>query len=158
MCQRSREMCLGQQRNKEPCSEVLCCPSTHRLCTTTGEDWSEAASCQLATGESPTWACRHLCTRVQQQEQAFLQVKRWLFSPQNEMWYLVVCIITELLQGAHVLVCSSIYSFGMAYDFIDSIGDDVDVVSDSEVGLSKKLFCYCVMYLTCLVIKMVCWS
>lgn len=26
------------------------------------------------------------------------------------------------------------YSFGMAYDFIDCIGDDVDVVSDSEVG------------------------
>lgn len=25
-------------------------------------------------------------------------------------------------------------SFGMAYDFIDCIGDDVDVVSDSEVG------------------------
>lgn len=24
-------------------------------------------------------------------------------------------------------------SFGMAYDFIDCIGDDVDVVSDSEV-------------------------
>jgi hypothetical protein len=26
-----------------------------------------------------------------------------------------------------------LYSFGMAYDFIDNIGDDVDVVSDSEV-------------------------
>ncbi len=26
-------------------------------------------------------------------------------------------------------------SFGMAYDFIDCIGDDVDVVSDSEVSL-----------------------
>lgn len=28
-------------------------------------------------------------------------------------------------------------SFGMAYDFIDCVGDDVDVVSDSEV---------CIMY------------
>lgn len=27
----------------------------------------------------------------------------------------------------------------MAYDFIDCIGDDVDVVSDSEVSL---IFCY----------------
>lgn len=30
-------------------------------------------------------------------------------------------------------VLSSPHSFGMAYDFIDCIGDDVDVVSDSEV-------------------------
>lgn len=31
-------------------------------------------------------------------------------------------------------------SFGMAYDFIDCIGDDVDVVSDSEVcgAVAKK--------------------
>lgn len=26
-------------------------------------------------------------------------------------------------------------SFGMAYDFIDSVGNDVDVVSDSEVSV-----------------------
>ena len=30
------------------------------------------------------------------------------------------------------------HSFGMAYEFIDSIGDDVDVVSDSEVGNMRK--------------------
>lgn len=27
------------------------------------------------------------------------------------------------------------FSFGMAYDFIDSVGNDVDVVSDSEVSV-----------------------
>ena len=30
-------------------------------------------------------------------------------------------------------------SFGMAYDFIDSIGNDVDVVSDSEVSFTVML-------------------
>lgn len=29
-------------------------------------------------------------------------------------------------------------SFGMAYDFIDSVGNDVDVVSDSEVWTQLK--------------------
>jgi len=35
-------------------------------------------------------------------------------------------------------------SFGMAYEFIDCIGDDVDVVSDSEVcgGLTKAPISY----------------
>lgn len=33
-------------------------------------------------------------------------------------------------------------SFGMAYDFIDCIGDDVDVVSDSEVcGAAATITC-----------------
>lgn len=32
-------------------------------------------------------------------------------------------------------VASSFHSFGMAYDFIDSVGNDVDVVSDSEVSV-----------------------
>lgn len=33
-------------------------------------------------------------------------------------------------------------SFGMAYDFIDCIGDDVDVVSDSEVcGAATNITC-----------------
>jgi len=35
-------------------------------------------------------------------------------------------------------VLSRLSSFGMAYDFIDSIGDDVDVVADSEVRLSDS--------------------
>lgn len=63
------------------------------------------------------------------------------------MWYLVVCIITELLQGAHVHVLSPCSSLGMGYDLIDSIRDHVDVVEDSEVGLSteqlRMLYCYC---------------
>lgn len=29
------------------------------------------------------------------------------------------------------------FSFGMAYEFIDSIGNDVDVVSDSEVSFIR---------------------
>lgn len=32
-------------------------------------------------------------------------------------------------------------SFGMAYDFIDSVGNDVDVVSDSEVSVILGVFC-----------------
>lgn len=32
-------------------------------------------------------------------------------------------------------MASSFHSFGMAYDFIDSVGNDVDVVSDSEVSV-----------------------
>lgn len=36
-------------------------------------------------------------------------------------------------------ICLNLYhflnSFGMAYDFIDSVGNDVDVVSDSEVSV-----------------------
>lgn len=32
-----------------------------------------------------------------------------------------------------------LHSFGMAYDFIDCIGDDVDVVSDSEVSWAYPL-------------------
>lgn len=32
-------------------------------------------------------------------------------------------------------------SFGMAYDFIDSVGNDVDVVSDSEVSVLMHALC-----------------
>ena len=47
----------------------------------------------------------------------------------------------------HIPICTvmtkslfSSFSFGMAYEFIDCVGDDVDVVSDSEVsGAFAKL-------------------
>ena len=35
-----------------------------------------------------------------------------------------------------IIYLSSFLSFGMAYDFIDCVGDDVDVVSDSEVCMT----------------------
>lgn len=35
-----------------------------------------------------------------------------------------------------------VLSFGMAYEFIDSIGNDVDVVSDSEVSAVCFSHCY----------------
>lgn len=41
-----------------------------------------------------------------------------------------VCVECDI---AFRLTCIALCSFGMAYDFIDSIGNDVDVVSDSEV-------------------------
>ncbi len=44
-------------------------------------------------------------------------------------------------------------SFGMAYDFIDSIGDDVDVVSDSEVSLLYLEYEVSVIILMLLLIK-----
>lgn len=41
------------------------------------------------------------------------------------------CIIMSMTFVAFV----PFISFGMAYDFIDSVGNDVDVVSDSEVSV-----------------------
>lgn len=48
------------------------------------------------------------------------QINRWLKAP----------LMTASCQFVNTF---SFCSFGMAYDFIDCIGDDVDVVSDSEV-------------------------
>lgn len=41
------------------------------------------------------------------------------------------CSVSKIIQP-FVHLCP-LCSFGMAYDFIDCVGDDVDVVSDSEV-------------------------
>lgn len=41
-------------------------------------------------------------------------------------------INVHILRNEYVLFLFC--SFGMAYDFIDCVGDDVDVVSDSEVS------------------------
>lgn len=46
-------------------------------------------------------------------------------------------------------------SFGMAYDFIDSVGNDVDVVSDSEVSVligGVYLGCLCWAFIACSVL------
>lgn len=50
--------------------------------------------------------------------------------------YITMCKHPEVIK--FLIFCS----FGMAYDFIDCIGDDVDVVSDSEVcGAATKITC-----------------
>lgn len=46
--------------------------------------------------------------------------------------------------GQLVMHVSALLSFGMAYDFIDCVGDDVDVVSDSEVCIMHNIIIYTV--------------
>lgn len=59
----------------------------------------------------------------------------WKMYPRSdEMQYSIInspCIIVSMTFVAFV----PFLSFGMAYDFIDSVGNDVDVVSDSEVSV-----------------------
>lgn len=67
---------LRQPWNKEQCgSQVLCSPASDQLCPPAGEDWPEAASCQLAERKPPAGQRRHHYIRIQQQEQTLLQVQ-----------------------------------------------------------------------------------
>lgn len=58
-----------------------------------------------------------------------------------QVWDVAVCV-PEAVQLDTLFgfqpVTPSFHSFGMAYDFIDSVGNDVDVVSDSEVSVVIK--------------------
>jgi len=67
---------LRQQRSKESCcGQILSCPTSSYLLSPAGEDGSEAATRQLAEREPPAGQCWHNCFRLQQQKQAFFQVK-----------------------------------------------------------------------------------
>lgn len=58
------------------------------------------------------------------------------------MWELCVLEVDIICENSTCITVSVTFvafvpsvSFGMAYDFIDSVGNDVDVVSDSEVSV-----------------------
>lgn len=59
----------------------------------------------------------------------------WFFFCSEKAFRVFPCFAEQGLWSPYVLndLNYFLYSFGMAYDFIDSIGNDVDVVSDSEV-------------------------